>query len=317
MFEGGNLALPPNNASADCADDLSLLTTFHRPQERLFTTTGDTSAATALAARMAAQIIAEKPDLWPETVRALMVHSAEWTEGMLARLPAAPNKTDYGTLVGRCGYGVPNLDRALRSMNNDVTMVVEGELQPFIVEDGRVKTRDLMLHDFRWPTQVLEELGNMPVEMKVTLSYFIEPNPGERGWTKHHTYASHGLRFIVKSSTESVAAFQMRINRIAREEEENYQRTPMSDDGWLIGSRRNRGSLHCDIWRGPAVDLASKHAIAVYPVGGWWREKPALRRTERQARYALVVSLRALAAEQVDLYTPIAVQIPTEVTIEV
>src|SRR5262249_21420471 len=128
VLEGGNMAFPPNRQEADCADDLSLLTTFNRPQDRLFTTTGDTSAATALGARMAAQIMAEKSELWPETVRALMVHSAEWTPAMTARLPAAPTKTDYGTLVARYGYGVPDVERALLSLDNDVTMVVESQL---------------------------------------------------------------------------------------------------------------------------------------------------------------------------------------------
>ena len=44
--------------------------------------------------------------------------------------------------------------------------------------------------------------------------------------------------------------------------------------GWYFGQRlRDRGSLHSDIWEGTAADLASRHAIAVYPTGGWWREK--------------------------------------------
>jgi hypothetical protein len=77
-----------------------------------------------------------------------------------------------------------------------------------------------------------------------------------------------------------------------------------ADAGWYFGQRlRNRGSLHSDIWEGTAADLASRHAIAVYPTGDWWREKPALQRADRHVRYALVVSLRAPV--QVDLYTPI------------
>ncbi len=41
-----------------------------------------TSAATAQAARLAAIVQAEYPNLWPETARALIVHSAEWTQAM-------------------------------------------------------------------------------------------------------------------------------------------------------------------------------------------------------------------------------------------
>ena len=79
LLEGGNLGIDPSNGHGDDIDDLALLTTFRRPLERAFTTTSDTSAATAQIARMAAQILADRPTLWPETVRGLIVHSAEWT----------------------------------------------------------------------------------------------------------------------------------------------------------------------------------------------------------------------------------------------
>ena len=109
----------------------------------------------------------------------------------------------------------------------------------------------------------------MLVQMQVTLSYFIEPNPGERGWTRRHTYASHGLRFAVKRSEETLSAFQQRINAAARGGGANPAAAG-PDDGWFLGPRlRDRGSLIADIWEGTAGDLASRHAIAVYPIGGW------------------------------------------------
>ena len=46
--------------------------------------------------------------------------------------------------------------------------------------------------------QVLEELGENDVRMRVTLSYFVEPNPPRRGYVARHQYASHGLRFSVR-----------------------------------------------------------------------------------------------------------------------
>jgi hypothetical protein len=151
--------------------------------------------------------------------------------------------------------------------------------------------------------------------MKVTLSYFIEPNPGERGWTKRHRYASHGLRFAVKRSEENLSTFRSRINAEVREEDQSYA-SAGNDAGWFFGPRlRNRGSLHSDIWEGTAADLASRHAIAIYPTGGWWREKPALQRADRQVRYALVVSLRAPV--QVDLYSPIETEVGISVEVDV
>jgi len=51
--------------------------------------------------------------------------------------------------------------------------------------------------------------------------------------------------------------------------------------------------------------LAERDSIGVFPVSGWWKEKPGLQRWERSARYALLVSIRAPDVE-VDLYTAIA-----------
>jgi hypothetical protein len=88
------------------------------------------------------------------------------------------------------------------------------------------------------------------------------------------------------------------------------------DDGWFLGPRlRDRGSLIADVWEGTASDLGSRHAIAIYPIGGWWKEKAPLRRYERQVHYSLIVSLRA--PQGIDLYTPIqnSIAIQTPVTV--
>ncbi|KUO62638.1 MAG: hypothetical protein APF80_15855 [Alphaproteobacteria bacterium BRH_c36] len=311
VFEGGNHGVDPATGEGDHLDDLSLLTTFRRPEERPFTVTGDTSAATALASRMAATMLADRTELWPETVRGLMVHAADWTPAMRARLPANPNQSDWRTLLRRYGYGVPEIGRALRSMNSDVTLVIESDMQPYFLDGSTAKSQDMMVHELPWPAASLNELGETEVELRVTLSYFIEPNPGERGWTKRHSYAGHGLRFAVKRPEESLERFRKRINAAAREEDERGGGG--SEAGWTLGPRlRDRGSLHSDIWRGTAADLANRQGLIVYPVGGWWREKPALGRTEQRIRYALILTLRASA----DLYTEIANQVGIEIELE-
>lgn len=72
-----------------------------------------------------------------------------------------------------------------------------------------------------------------------------------------------------RASEETLSAFQQRINAAAR----GGGADPAAagpDDGWFLGPRlRDRGSLIADIWEGTAGDLASRHAIAVYPIGGW------------------------------------------------
>jgi hypothetical protein len=316
VFEGGNLAHDGRNPG-EPIDDLQLLTTFFRPDIRLFATLGDTSAAAALVANLAGTILAERPQAWPETLRGIIVHSAEWTPPMWQHIDACNgHKAQIVRLLRRYGYGVPDLSRALRSARNDLTLLVEDELQPFERErdhDGSpsrsmAKMREMKIHSLPWPREELERLGPVPVELRATLSYFIEPNPGERGWTRKHRYASHGLRFQVKRATESLREFRARINLLARDEEEGISRQPI-DDGWLIGPRaRDVGSIHSDLWQGTAADLATRDAIGVYPIGGWWKEKVYLERAEAAARYSLIVTLRAPGIE-VDIYTPVETQI--------
>jgi hypothetical protein len=116
----------------------------------------------------------------------------------------------------------------------------------------------------------------------------------------------------VKRSLESVAGFRQRINRAAEAEEQDDVAGVAGGDDWLLGSIRDRGSIHSDIWRGSAAELATRDAIGIYPVSGWWKEKPALQRWERSARYALLVSIRAPEAE-IDLYNAIANKLTVEI----
>lgn len=165
LFEGGNAA--KDALSAVCTASLSLLTTNHLPDERLFTTANATSAATALAARMAAQLMAEYPALSPESIRALIVHSADWTETMRQTfLPTdrQPSKSDYLYLVRHCGFGVPDLGRAMKSASNSLTMIVENQLHPFMREESaQPKLREMHLHRLPWPLDELEQLGEETV----------------------------------------------------------------------------------------------------------------------------------------------------------
>ena len=316
VLEGGNVAKDPQSVVWTLSS-LSLLTTHHLPVDRSFTTTDATSAATALAARLAVQVLAVYPELWPETVRALIVHSAEWTDTMKRQfLPYNPSKRDYQNFLRRCGFGVPDVNRALWSVGNSLTMVVEESLHPFKREPNSVPTfRDMHIHDLPWPRDVLERLGETQVEMRVTLSYFIEPNPSRRGDSSRYRYESHGLRFDVKRPPESIDDFRKRINLAARDEEEGI-RYSSSDSSWLIGTQgRHRGSLHSDIWRGTAADLASRGNIAVYPSTGWWKTRHALEKYDQTARYALVVSIKAPEVD-VDLYTEVENRIATPVRVE-
>jgi hypothetical protein len=313
VCEGGNWAT--DGATVDSPDDLGLLTTHHQPLLQHFDIIRDTSAATAMAANLAGRVLAGRPQFWPESVRALLVHSADWTPAMLAHLNQNASRQEKLAFLRRYGYGVPNFGRAVFSSLNDTTLVVEDSLHPFWRDaKGVVKTRDMHLHSLPWPRAELEALGATEVELRVTLSYFIEPNPGDRGWTRRHRYASHGLRFAVKRSLETLPAFQARINGAIEMEEQGLPADVGGDD-WLLGPMRNLGSIHSDHWRGTGAELSRRDAIAIYPVGGWWKEKPNLARYDKSVRYTLIVSIRATAGE-IDIYTPIQAAIPVVIQIE-
>ena len=314
VLEGGNLARSPDGSQFDTPYAFQSLTTKAPIRDaRLLTVTCATSAATARASHLAASILAEYPNLWPETVRGLIVHSAEWTPAMKTRFDGESTKQARVALQRRYGMGVPDLVRATRSATDALTLIAEDVIHPF---DGEGRMREMTLHDLPWPSQVLDDLGGVEVRLRVTLSYFVDPNPARRGWLRRYVYASHGLRFDVRRPTETNETFRQRINERARLEEE---RRAVSDDGdpeWLFGpTQRVAGSLHTDVWTGTAADLAQRGAIAVFPVSGWWKERPKRDRSEEGARYSLIVSIET-PGQEVDIWTPVATQVGVPVIIE-
>ncbi|GAA2684923.1 MULTISPECIES: S8 family peptidase [Actinosynnema] len=312
VLEGGNLAESPGGTERHPLGELALLTTAAPPRlgtpgsGRQLTTVNATSAATAQAAHLAAQIMAAYPHHWPETVRALIVHSAEWTPVMRGHLDNERRKRDKRTLLRRYGMGVPSLARATRSASDALTLVVEETITPFRAK----KLADIHFHDLPWPGDTLLDLGGAEVRLRVTLSYYVEPNPADRGWKGRYRYASHGLRFDVRRSNESRDEFTKRVNAQALAEGEERPDSVKETGEWVIGAdSRSLGSLHSDIWTGTASDLAQRGIIAVYPVGGWWKNDPG----ERQARYALVVSIETPGVDT-DIYTPVAQQLQIPIT---
>ncbi|WP_338846952.1 S8 family peptidase [Massilia sp. W12] len=315
VMEGGNVSLASDGFPAGGEASLSLLTTNNAPTKRLFTTTNATSAASALCARLAAQIMYAYPKLRPETVRALITHSADWTSAMRNMYPGS-NKADRARLIRHCGWGVPDIGRALYSAGNSLTLLVEDTVHPYKKDHGKpTSDRDMNLHSLPWPKEALMELGAEIVQLRITLSYFIEPNPSARGSSSKFHYPSHRLRFEVQRPTETTKDLVARINAAAnRAEGENVIDT--NDPGWLLGDRqRYRGSLHQDEWTGTAAELANRGFIAVYPAKGWWRSRAALEKYNSPARYSLVISIRT-EQNSVDLYTVVEQVIASKVAVQ-
>ena len=116
--------------------------------------------------------------------------------------------------------------------------------------------------------------------------------------------------------------FLKRVNaEIRGEDKKDKGEGSTGSSRWFLGKdNRDVGSIHSDIWTGPAVDLADCNYIAVFPVIGWWGESHHLGRYDDTMRYSLVVSI-STPEESVDFYTPIQTiieqQVATEVEIEV
>lgn len=303
VAEGGNIAHQQQGAIETGVPDLQLLTTNFQPLTRLLTLSWATSAACAQVANIAAQIAATYPTFWPETIRGLIVHSAEWTSAMKAHL-ATGHPGGKSSLVRRYGFGIPSAVRALRSASDSLTLVAQSVIAPY--EKGGMK--DIHFHELPWPKEQLAQLADAGVKLKVTLSYFIEPNPSRRGWRKKHRYQSHGLRFRVIGPAESVEEFRKRLNSEELGEDESKPDTPQ-DTHWFLGPRiRERGSIHSDVWTGSALDLSERSVIAIYPVSGWWKDQPSRDRSRLGVEYTLIISIET-TSEDVDIWTPVAQQL--------
>jgi len=317
VMEGGNCAIDPADGMGREVDEFSLLTTHRSPAARPFSWSMMTSAATALAVRYASILQVRYPDFWPETIRGLLVHSAEWTDAMRRHFEPLSTREQKEKILRYCGYGSPDLNRACWSASNRLSLIAQDSFQPYEKEGGAYKTRAINYHSLPWPTAVLRDLRETPVKLRITLSYFIEPNPARRGWKGRYRYASHALRFEVRTPTETEGEFKRRVNFAARAEDEENQGYQGDSGDWELGPQlRHLGSIHSDWWEGTAAALANRNMIAVYPVVGWWRERHHLGRWNRQARYSLIVTIQT-PSEQIDIYTPVQVQIASRVPVEI
>lgn len=312
LFEAGNML---SDASGFCGwhPSVSLLGPGSDVTGELLVPFWATSAAAGIAGNFVGQLQAALPELWPETHRALVVDSARWPEpirrtqvGRGAHWKTGKNatKAKKQAILREVGYGVPDVARAIQSARNDATLIAQAEIQPFAIgSDGRTGVfNEMHFYDLPWPKAALEQLENEIVTMKVTLSYFIEPNLTGKAATRPETYRSFGLRFDMKKRGETDVHFR---SRISASQEKDGTEVDGEQSYWLLGPKAvQAGSLHCDIWRGHAADLALHDAIAVYPVGGWWKSHAGQKRMTDKARYALVISISA-PGQNVDLYSEV------------
>lgn len=296
VMEGGNLAiagvLPDSTVPTLCA-----LTTGHRhnlgwPLAQL----SMTSEATARAARLAARIWTVEPNLRPETVRGLIVHSASWTAEMVRQFR---NLSDR---VQACGLGVPDERLAKECARDRATVLIEDVMPSAVVEQAPKKVapkrastsptapkhrRKVKLYRLPIPSELISQ-EDPEVELRVTLSYFAEPN-------KFGRTVSHGLdlKWDMQGPQESETEFMRRINALERPLAANGKRikdVTKKSFPWDIGIQmRSRGTVQSDRWRGKMSGLAGDKLIAIVAVLGWWDQRRDLRTQE--LRFSLIASV--------------------------
>ncbi|MBM1645748.1 S8 family peptidase [Sulfitobacter mediterraneus] len=317
LMEGGNHGIDPSGTTSRPHGPDMIATTSNDPVRQPITLTGDTSAACAAAARLAGRVMARYPAMRPETVRGLIVHSAEWTPTMWAHwqtLIDAGESEQQATLslLDCFGWGVPNEERLFWSAENALTLISEDELRPYKKEEGKsVTLKEMKSVRLPWPDAALRALAATEIELRCTLSYFIQPDLHSAGLDRQQYYPSHGLKFDFQRFGESEERTRKRVNKAIISHDPQA-----SDEGWVLGrENRPRGTLHHDIWRGPAYQLVDRQMITVTPMRGWWANG-GLEVADVPVRYSLIVSIRTPQTAN-DLVAEVRSLIPANLLVDV
>jgi len=307
VMEGGNMITNGHDVAHHAS--LQMLSASKRHRDHQFQLFGDTSGAAALASKLAAELYSQYPNFWPETIRALIIHSAKYTTTMMdGKNAALLSSVDKRNLLRRFGYGVPNLAKALYSASNSLHMVMERTIQPYQqIGTALPKYNNYHLYQLPWPKDILAgELAEKNVTLTVTLSYFIEPNPGSRRYASNFQYHSHSLDFMLIKPAEDLATFKLRISKASQDDEE--ERVDRTGEAWSFKQARSRGSVKKDFITMSGADLATQHIIAVYPQSGWYKTRKKLNLANKEVRYSLVVSIESDELE-VNIYNPVMAMI--------
>lgn len=202
-----------------------------------------------------------------------------------------------------------------------MTLIAERNIQPYQkTNKDYIKYNEYHLYELPWPTKVLaNELFDQDVTLKVTLSYFIEPNPGKRSaeYAQRVQYHSHALEFSVIKPLENIKQFKRRISaysEVPDEETEEKEEVNFKGEPWEINRPRLRGSVKKDFFTMSGAEMATRHVIAVYPKSGWYKMRKKLDRANSKVRYSLIVSLETPSID-VDIYTPVVNQIAVKVEV--
>ena len=115
VFDGGDLLRPQSGIEV-----------LASPANGYFTRSAGTSLSAPLVTSMAAEIEGKYPELHVQSIKALLINSANYHKP--SQLPLFQNKEEL--LRKLIGFGVPEKDHLLHSDDNSITMVVEDQIKP-------------------------------------------------------------------------------------------------------------------------------------------------------------------------------------------
>jgi hypothetical protein len=259
-----------------------------------------TSFAAPKVTHIAAALAVAYPDDSALLYRALIVQSARlpnWTNDSVEKLY-------HG--IRTMGYGIPNLDRALRNSPTRVTLRTQGS--------ERIKAKQAKVYQVQIPDFVLRQGEGFDILIEITLSYVAEPRRTRRNRRK---YLSTWLDWTCSKRGEDSEVFLDRVlkeyDRASPDAEEGEglfewtlgKRKMRSDgdepgsargiDGRVKGASRSTGTIQKDWAIVKSYNLREGFCIAVVGHEGWNKDPEAM------VPYSLVVSFEAIDSE-VSLY---------------
>ncbi len=352
---GGSTSVGTPTLASACFPELIRSTLFSGPA--IDRDTVGTSFAAPKVTHIAAHLASVLPDEPSLLYRALIVQSARWPTWALALLEryrhekeknqklqrkisaakkraekkgavASPQSVDnsleqtlaaqVSALMGRIGFGIPDLERARHNSAHRTTLITSG-LQP-------LQAGDCDILQVPVPAAVRAAGNDHDVLVEVTLSYAASPRRTRRTPKR---YLSVWLDWMSNRRGESLSAFEARAikesdqgqNILGIADVGANGETPRTDDAipWTLGAKEGHGSIR-GVARGNGTvqkdwallklhQLPEMFCIAVRGHKGWNQDPSA------EGRYALAVSFEVLGQE-VEIYEEIRIALG-ELTIEV
>src|SRR3546814_6216519 len=98
-------------------------------------------------------------------------------------------------------------------------------MTPFLIEPGCTLLKRAHFFALPWPAETLLALGEHQVRLRVSLSYFVEPNPSADAPLSPARYRSAGLRFDLRRRNEPQDRFEARVHALATIEQDDEDRS--------------------------------------------------------------------------------------------